>query len=773
MKWGLLFLGVLSLVFALVVRSWTPPDTQEGTFHLVGLQQPVTVDWDPHHIPWVKAQSWQDAYFLQGYLSARDRFFQMDLTRRKLAGRLSEVFGERALPSDIQYRSWNFSKAAELAVSAMSPENRARFEAYAQGVNQFLALKQKPWEMKLLRAPLIPWRPEDCLLVVLSMYDHLNRHQSSHEEALALLKQKLAPRTLSFFLVDWGFLDAPIVPDPFPLSDPPLPLPKDFTVQPGFRLQPPQNGPDDFEPGSNAWAISGRLTQSGLPILAGDPHLDLRVPNLWYRMGISIPKHSVFGVSIPGIPGIVIGRNDHLAWTFTNASVDNADQILLPPHATEISSRTETIQIQGQPDHQFNAFDSPWGPVISHEGDRPVAIQWTALDPQNLKTLDLSQLNSAANTQELLKAFRSWGGPPQNAIFATRSGDIGWTLVGKIPKRIGFDGQSRQTRTPDQKWLGYLTESQFPVRINPPEGFVVSANQRTVPISTPFLPFGSHWPNPARARRITDLLVAGSQWSASQSFQVQLDNLSLTHLKYRDFWAHCPQTNIEASKAHWFSKIEPLLRQWHGRTDLNSTAYPILKTFRIRLQQQLLTPMAMTLDANKSSLLVDFLMNDAFISRVLKHQPPHFLPPEYSSYCDLIQTAMLEAAQSLANSPEKLLEVSWGQINKSEINHPLSRVFPKWLSSWINFPTLPLPGDSLVPNVMTPMNGASMRMIIDLADSKNSLFSQPGGQTANPWSPHYSEFFRFWVDGHPVPFEAQTKTTTEFFNPEKRGPTSH
>lgn len=772
MKWGLFFLGVLVLVLALFVQPWVP-NTQEGVFQLEGLQKSVTVDWDSHHIPWVKAHSWQDAYLLQGYLSAQDRFFQMDLTRRKLAGRLSEVFGERALSSDIQYRTWNFSKTAELAVKAMSPENRARFEAYAQGVNQFLAHKQKPWEMKLLRAPLTPWRAEDCLLVVLSMYDHLNRHQSSHEEALALLKQKLAPRALSFFLIDWGFLDAPIVPDRFPLPDPPLPPPKDFQVKPGFRLAPSQNGPDDFEPGSNAWAISGRLTQSGVPILAGDPHLDLRVPNLWYRMGLSIAGASVYGVTIPGIPGIVIGRNDHLAWTFTNASVDNADQILLSPQANEISSRTETIQIQGKPDHQFNALDSPWGPIIAQEGDHPVALQWTALDPHNLKTLDLSEVNSAGSTQELLTALRSWAGPPQNAIFATRSGDIGWTLVGRIPKRIGFDGQLRQPRTSDQKWLGYLSESQYPVRLNPPEGFIVSANQRTLPISTSFLPFGSHWPNAARARRITDLLAAGSQWSASQSFQVQLDNLSLTHMKYRDLWAQCSQPNTETSTLHWFSKLEPLLKQWNGRTDLNSTAYPILKHFRIRLHQQLLTPIAMTLDSDKASLLVDFLTNDALISRVLKHQPRNFLPPEYSSYCELIQTAMLEAAQSLANSPEELLKITWGQLNKSEINHPLSRVFPKWLSGWINFPTLPLPGDSLVPNVMTPMNGASMRMVIDLADSKHSLFSQPGGQTANPWSPYYSEFFRPWVEGHPVPLETQEKFTTAVFNPDNRGSTSH
>lgn len=772
MKWRLVFLGLLGLFFVFVAgtrMSRAPVDQ----YQIAGLQHSVTVEWDPHHIPWIKARSWHDAYLLQGYLSAQDRFFQMDLTRRKLAGRLSEIFGEKALQSDIQYRTWNFSKAAELAVQAMTPENRARFEAYAQGVNQFLAQKQKPWEMKLLRAPLSPWQAEDCLLVVLSMYDHLNRHHSTQEEALALLKQKLDRRTLSFFLADWGFLDAPILSDSSPLSDPPLPTAKDFKVQGGFRLPPPQNDSLDFEPGSNAWAISGRMTQSGLPILAGDPHLDLRVPNLWYRMGISIPEHAVYGVSIPGIPGIVIGRNNDLAWTFTNASVDNADQILLPSQAPEISSRTETIHIHGKPDHHFNALDSPWGPIIAQEGNQSVAIQWTALDPHNLKTLDLSELNSAASTQELLTALRSWAGPPQNAVFVTRSGDIGWTLVGRIPKRIGFDGQTRQHRTPNQKWVGYLTESQFPVRINPPEGFIVSANQRTVPISRPFALFGSHWPNAARARRITDLLTTRSQWSAAQSFQVQLDNVSLTHMRYRDLWAQCALETTEPVRIHWFSQIEPLLKQWNGRTDLNSAAYPLLKHFRIRLQQQLLTPMAMTLAPERSSILQDLLTTDAFISRVFKYQPPHFLAPEYSSYCELIHTAMLEAAQSLASAPERLLDVTWGKINKSEITHPLSRVFPKWVSSWIDFPIRPLPGDSLVPNVMTPKNGASMRMVIDLADSKQSLFSQPGGQTATPWSSHYSEFFSAWVNGTPVPFEAQTPITTAVFNPGGHGSTSH
>ncbi|MFM8270357.1 MAG: penicillin acylase family protein, partial [Pseudomonadota bacterium] len=625
MKQLLFFLFCLPIfMFGLIwglIRFSTPG---RKSFHVISeIKEPIRVDWDEANIPIIQSADNQDAYFAQGFITARDRFFQMELARRKMAGQLAEIFGQKALKSDLSARTWNYAKVAELAFDKMGTGYRESLISYSNGVNAFLRTQKPSWEFWVLRLKPASWRPEDSLLIVLSMYESLNRHHETDEQALSILREKLSPSAVSFLTLDWGLLDFPILKDTLPLSPPSSPTSNEFQVL--EKQAADQNKQNDFEPGSNAWAMSGKLTESGKPLLASDPHLDLRVPNLWYRVGIKTPNTFVYGVTIPGIPGIVIGRNESVAWAFTNSALDNSDQVVLPADSKSLRERRESILIKDEHPHLALFTDSPWGPIIQQEKDYSIAVQWAALDPENLKQLDLTSINQARNTSELLEAFGKWAGPPQNAIFATQAGDIGWTIVGNLPRRIGFDGRSRTFRTKSIFWDGYVPRNEFPIVINPPDGLIVSANQRTVPVYGSFSKFGSHWPNSARAKRISQLLNSKQKWRASDFLQVQTDNLSLTHLWYRDAFLQCPIESSMSSDTPWLNSIYPIVQKWNGRTEINSSAYPLLKAFRNAVFSNLIGPIAKTISVSNEEVLFNFLSQDNLMFQLLQSTPRNFL----------------------------------------------------------------------------------------------------------------------------------------------------
>jgi len=735
------------------------------TFHgQAKIKEPAQVGWDSAGVPVIQSADIQDAYFVQGYITARDRFFQMELARRKMSGNLAELFGPKALDSDLSSRKWNYNKVAELSFQKMDAQKRESLISYANGVNAFLKNYRRPWEFWVLGVKPSAWRPEDSFLVVLSMYDSLNRHKESDEKALWAIRKNLSSSVVSFLIPEGGFLDAPIVKDPSAFRSPPIPKMNEFRVEEKQALQ--KTGLEDFAPGSNAWVMSGKLTESGQPLLASDPHLDLRVPNLWYRLGIRTPSHFVYGVTIPGLPGIVIGRNESVAWAFTNSAIDNVDQVIIPKSSLELTKRNEKIFIKGEAaPHEATFTDSPWGPIFEEEADSFIAVQWTALDPNNLKNLDLMTINQSRDTSELVEALGKWAGPPQNAVFATKSGDIGWTITGNLPKRVGFDGKSRAPRTRSVYWDGYVPRSEFPLVLNPPQGFIVSANQRSVPVKGPLSKFGHHWPNSARAKRIEDLLMQKLKWQPIDFLKVQTDNLSLTHLWYRQELLKCNKDELEKTNDPWFTAAHQLIKNWDGRTEIDSSAYPLLKVFRNDLFRNLVGPIAKTLSSSQDEEIFKYLAQDTFVSHLLTTQPKHFLSPKYPSYCALLSNTLKESAQSLASSPEGLLLLRWGDLNQSDIQHPFARLLPSVLKSLLSMPTKPMPGDSLVPNVLTPRNGASMRLIIDFAQESRSLFSQPGGQSGHPLSSHFSDSFDSWLSGKSVPFEPHPTRFTEKFTP--------
>jgi len=763
----------LALLFTLLcltvyVVVWSLSD-KLSSYRFRPLKRDVSVVWDQAGVPHIQAQSIEDGYFVQGFVTARDRFFQMDLARRKMDGTLTELFGAKALESDIKARKWNYREAARKSFHAMSSLSKERLNIFTEGVNAFLQSSSRPWEYFFIRARPEPWRAEDSFLIVLSMYDSLNHHDSPSEQAYLILKSKTNSKVLDFLTAEWGFLDAPTIEDLAIPKNLPSPSAEDFKIASDFSFdQLPNQFKSidkktlkenlDKEPGSNAWVISGKHSASGKPILASDPHLDLRVPNLWYRIELSLPDFNVRGATIPGIPGVVIGRNQNLAWAFTNSAVDNSDRILIHPSSPLITKREETFFLRDGTIHKEVFHDSPWGPVFSQPDADPFAVLWTALDSENLKTLDLTDINKARGRQELLTAFQSWAGPIQNMVFATAEGDIGWTLVGKIPLRMGFDGKTPLDFGQEPIWKGYVPFSQVPQVLNPEGGHIVNANQRTVPVNDKYLPFGHHWPNPARARRITNRIKEAPDLNVSEMASIQNDNVSLTHLYYRDELSKCLKSDPSGEAL----KFTNTLSAWTGKTDLNSRVFSFLREFRFELIKTLIAPIAWTLSSEKVHLLFRELSRDELVKRILDSKAPHLLAPQFYQTCDALVFALKNTLSSFSATTIDEIPV-WGSVNLSTIEHPFSKVLPQWLKSFINFPKMPLAGDYLVPRVMTPSNGASMRMVVDLGDPQKSVFSQPGGQSGNPLSSHYQDLFTGWVKGETVPFEATIPSREEVF----------
>lgn len=766
-KWLLfsLALCVFFFLFLYLFKLFAPP--QKVNKHITShLKNPVSVSWDLAGVPQIRAELINDAYFVQGYITARDRFFQLDLTRRKMSGKLTELFGEKAFDSDYRARQWNFLGSAFKAFELMSDTSKQRLISFSKGINAYLADHGPSWEYILLKAQPSQWTPEDSFLVVLSMFDNLNRHESQSELAQSILKKNLSQSAFQFFFADWGFFDSPIIQSDSPLPKWGVPSPSEFKVTSHMVFEPDTSNQGlpgdagDRAPGSNAWVVDGSISRSGKPLLASDPHLDLRVPNLWYRVEIITPELSVRGMSIPGLPGVVIGRNKHLAWSFTNSSVDNSDRVLLPPSLSQTSRREEIFRFKNGKERRAIFLDSPWGPVFSEGMTDPVAIQWSALDPETLKTLDLTPINLAQNKAELIEAAKAWAGPAQNLIFASKEGDIGWTLVGKVPQRVGFDGTTPKTRNKDNYWSGYFSQNVLPIVINPDSHFIVSANQRSVPIGPSGSIFGHHWPNAARSRRISNRLIEKNNWHAREMISIQNDTLSLTHQYYRDELVKCLKQNFEQDVP---IELQELSR-WDGYADTKSVIYPFLRSYRFKLIDTLVIPIADTISSEHRALIFHELGRDELVKRIIDSNQRSILAPQFTNVCEAVLHAF-RATLSESSLSMNTRFPTWGELNQSKIQHPFSRVLPSFFKNLLDYPSEALSGDYLVPRVMTPTNGASMRLIIDLGNPNNSLFIQPGGQSNHPLSSHYKDLYPLWVKGEMVPFEATKLVEQELFVP--------
>ena len=765
----------------------------EGQASLPGLSAPVDVTRDALGIPSIRARTRADALRSLGWLHAQDRFFQMDLLRRSAAGELAELFGRQALPRDRQVRMHGFRRLAERIVTGLPAADRARLEAYTAGVNAGLAaLAARPFEYLVLRASPQPWRPADTVLVLYAMTLDLQDSSGRHERTLMTLRDQLGREALAFF-------DPLITPEDAALDGttaplPPIPGPKvlDLRARKVGAVPAPGAGdllephlpfaprPAEFVLGSNAFAVDGAHSASGAAVVANDMHLELRVPNTWYRAALQwpaadgAPAVSVSGVTLPGAPGVVVGSNGRIAWGFTNSYTDVSDLVVvetladLPEdyhapgqaEALRFEKRVETIKVKGDDDVRAEYPWTIWGPVVGRdESGRPLALRWVAHEPE-AANLGIFRLEEAANVAEAVAVAHRAGMPAQNLVVGDTTGAIAWTIAGRLPDRRGHDGRLPVSwRYGDRSWNGLLDPDRVPVLASPllpgagplPEGRIWSANQRHVGGDALRLLGDGDYARPSRAAQCREGLLRVERAAPRDLLAVQLDDRAL----FLERWHRLLlQTLTPAAVAA--NPARAALRRhaeaWEGRAGTEAVSYRIVREFRLAVQARVYRPIfAGCLEAFPGFAWGQLQLEPATWA-LLGERPKHLLDAAYPDWDALLLAGVDDVIARFGKDGKPLPQANWGWQNTARIRHPFGNLLPGWLAGWLNQSEDPLAGSDDMPRAQTPTHGASERMAVSPGREAEGILHVPGGQSGHPLSPFYRAGHEAWVRGLPTPF---------------------
>lgn len=765
--------GLAAALFWWRMRASLPQLDGERT--VAGLAAPVTIERDALGVPSIHARSRIDAARALGFLHAQDRFFQMDLLRRTSAGELAELIGSDAVPIDMRNRIHGFRRIGEQAVAQLTPRERRVLEAYAEGVNAGLgALRAKPWEYVVLRTNPAPWRPVDTLLVSYSMWLDLQDERGTYEQTLGALREVVGQQGVDFFAPLGTRWDAPL--DESRLQEPPLPplrLKRDRRAGTGA---PPGGSASlasgrDVVPGSNCFAVSGSHTTTGSAILENDMHLALRVPNIWYRAVISWEddsgsKNRIVGVTLPGAPAVVAGSNGNIAWGFTNAYVDSSDIVVVETDSTvqalyrtvhgwpEIASRTETIKVRGGPDVPLSVLSTEWGPILrGPEDGHYFALRWVAHDP-DATNLGIMELETAKDVGQAVGIAHEVGMPNQNLVVADSAGHIAWTLTGRIPKRVGFDGRFPVSWAyGDRRWDGWLSEADVPVVRDPQEGMIWTANQRMIGGEAVAKLGDGGYDTGARAQQIRDdlrlLLGGGRPVVPEEMLNTALDDRAVFLSRWQELLLETLSNDAVAERGSR-GALRDVVRQWTGRAGVDSAAYRVVRAFRSQVAARALEPFFARAQSHYPSFDAGKLQFDDAVWRLVHEQPDALLNPEFGTWNELLLAAADSVTAEMSNSGLTPGQFTWGRRNTLEMRHPFSRFLPRLLSRMLDMPADELPGDSNMPRVQAPASGASERLVVSPGHEDQGLFQMPGGQCGNPLSPYYRAGHKAWVEGRPA-----------------------
>jgi penicillin G amidase len=760
----------------------------DGEQRLVGLQAAVTVSRDALGMPTIEAASRLDVARALGFLHAQERLFQMDLLRRRAAGELAELVGAAALPMDRAVRVHRLRGRARAFVKAGREEERLVLEAYAAGVNSGrLALDLPPFEYLLLREQPAPWQPEDSLLVAYAMFLDLHDENGRRESDLGLMHDLLPPALFAFLAPAGTEWDAPVVGSPYPEA--PLPGPDVLDLRSaaasGPAPAPPERADADgpvawlHEPsvlaaqdvGSNNWVVAGAHTSDGRALLANDMHLAIGVPNIWYRASFSWPdgqngeRHRLTGVTLPGVPSMVVGTNTRIAWGFTNSQGDWTDLVELDvqpgdpgPYRTPAGPRAfetleERIRVKGGAEEILRVRETIWGPVVDEDhAKRPRAVAWTAhsVDAVNVGLLGIE---TARSLDEALEQAAVTGVPPQNFVCAEASGRIGWTIAGRIPRRVGFDGRLPGSwATGERRWDGWLAPDEYPRIVDPPRGRIWTANARVVEGEMVHKIGDGGFALGARARQIRDDLLALPRATERDMLRVQLDDRAVFLSSWRDLLLRTLAAAQPATDSRR-AELRAFVESWGGRAAVDSVGYRAVRAFRIQVAQQVLSPLvaACTKADKRFDYLASVWQYEAPLWRLVSERPAHLLDPRFTSWDAALLAAADAVIADLTRDGQRLAQRTWGERNTARIQHPLSRALPL-LGRWLDMPRDPLPGDGNMPRVGSPTHGASERLVVSPGHEKDGLFHMPGGQSGHPLSDYYAKGHSAWVKGEATPF---------------------
>jgi penicillin G amidase len=745
----------------------------EGRRTLAGLAAPVTISRDEHGVPRIEGGSRLDVARATGFLHAQERFFQMDLLRRRAAGELSELIGPATVKPDREVRVHRFRSVAERVVAAASPENRALLDAYAAGVNAGLeALEGPPFEYLALRATPAPWRPEDSVLGALAMFVTLQSNQPERESVVGWMRELLPPEMAAFLDPRGTEWDAPVEGEAFAVAAVPGPEVFDLRRQPPRVSVRSDASLEDFEEdraaGSNNWAVAGAHTASGAPLLADDMHLGIGVPNTWYRATLAWSDgrgtHEVTGVTLPGTPAVTVGSNGHVAWGFTNSEGDWADLVLVEPEpGDENAYRTpagprrferamERIKVKGAVDETVEVVQTIWGPIVRRDkSQRAYALRWVPHDVEGVN-LRIAGVETARTVAEAQAAANQAGIPAQNFVAVDRDGHIGWTIMGRMPKRFGFDGRAPSSWADGRRgWDGWRDPADYPRIVDPPVGRIWTANARVVSGEKYEMLQEGVYDLGARQKQIRDRLLALERATERDMLNVQLDDRALFLARWRDLLLET-LTAEAVAKDPRRGEMRDLVDKWGGSASVDSAGYRLVRAFRLTVAEAVLSPLtAVCKEADERFDWTRIPFYEGPLWALVQERPAHLLDPKYAAWDDLLLGAADATIAELTKGGARLAAQTWGARNTVLIQHPLSRAVPS-LARYLDIAPQPLPGDSHMPRFQSPSAGASERLVVSPGREAEGIFHMPVGQSGHPLSPYYQDGHAAWAKGEPTPF---------------------
>lgn len=806
---------VLAVVFVAIFGWWSIrrpfPDT-DGDFTIAGLDGPVDIIRDKNGVPHIYASTAHDLFLAQGLVHAQDRFWQMDVWRHIGAGRLSEMFGEDQVDTDTFLRTLGWAAIVEDELAIASPESLTALNGYSAGVNAYLA-DRSPSELAFEYTILElvnhaydpePWTPLHTLTWGKVMAWDL-RGNMDEEINRALLLGTMTPEELQLIYPDYRSDHPVITTDGIAqrgtgISPPP--------VTPGLALRRVQAGAASLDAltggggdgiGSNSWVISGEHTASGMPILANDPHLGIQIPSIWYQIGLHCEPvttecpYDVVGFSFAGVPGVVIGANQSIAWGLTNLGPDVMDlyvERLDPNDRTryEVNGQfvpmdvtTDIIDVAGGESVEIEIHHTRHGPVVSgtygrlddfaaESGLEPpepyaIALRWTALDVNPPITEPILRLNAAKDFQEFRSALSLFAAPAQNVVYADRSGNIGYQAPGRIPIRAAGDGRIPVPGWTDEfEWTGFIAFDDLPTVFNPPEGYVVAANNPVVDGRYPHL-LTTDWNHGHRAARIVEMIESVDRFDIETVAAMQVDTFNpnaadlVPSLLAVDVG---PQPEIVRT-AH------EVLSGWGLYNEKDSAGAAVFEaTWREILSGLFDDDLPEGIDPLGGARWFE-------VVRGLIAQPSHRFWDDATTTVvetrdDVLLGAFADAVAMLASRfGDDPNEWRWGDLHRATFeNQTLGQSGIGPIEMLLNRGPVRVGGGTDIVNAVgwTPGNGflvdwiPSMRMIVDLADLDSSLSINSTGQSGHPYHARYDDFMQMWADGEYSPMRFSKETVT-------------
>jgi penicillin amidase len=676
---------------------------------------------DENGVAHIEAASVEDAIFLQGYVTAQDRLWQMDALRRFAAGELAEIVGPTVIELDRETRRLRVRRIAEQALTRLNDADRAVLAAYARGVNHFIEQNRGnlPIEFKLLQYDPKPWSMVDSLMVALHMYRDLTSSWKDEVTKAALLTGN----------------NPALVEQLYPVRT-----------------------PHEIQPGSNAWALSGSRTATGKPILAGDPHLQFGLPATWYMVHLRGGKLNVSGVSLPGMPSVVIGHNERIAWSITNLHYDVQDlyierlnpqngQYVFAGKTEQAIPERELILVKKSRPVEFNNWVTRHGPIWTTTGTQAYALRWSAAEP-GVFQFPLIELNLANNWTEFRKALERFPGPGSNFIYADVDGNIGYQAAGKLPVRRGHKGDVPvDGATGAFEWDGTVPFEAMPSSFNPPAALVLSANQNPFPQNYPYQVNGNFAP-PYRSRQLFALLNARKGWKPEDMLAIQKDVYSgvshfLAQQAVRAYEASNPKNTDLADAVN-------VLKSWNGQMEKDQAA-PLLVTYLYLSLRRMVAERA----SPGKGALYEHAMATPVLERLFRERPKEWFPDFNAVILKALNESVQEGRKSFGRNISKW---SYGAYQQVKIGHPVLGVVPglgsylkvgpaslklPWIDTYFNVGPFPMSGSPTTVKQTTPKMGPSMRFVADLSNWEGSLNNITIGQSGQILSKHYRDQ---WAD---------------------------